>query len=120
MRALALRFSNVVEDSTEMSGFFDSLGLSRMELPEEAAGFEGSIHLAGESWIETWQSGEQMPAGLMLQIVVDDAEKFAEHARSNGLDPQGPMDAHGERIYMLTAPGGLQISFQSALDSGEA
>ncbi len=116
MKALSMRIANVVENSTEISGFFDSLGLSRMDMPEEAAGFEGSIHFAGESWIETWQTGEQMPIGLMLQIVVDDAEEFAAHARENGLDPQGPMDAHGERIFMLTAPGGLQVSFQSRLE----
>jgi hypothetical protein len=117
MEALSMRFANVVDNSTEISGFFDSLGLGRMELPEEASGFEGSIHLAGDSWIETWQSGDGMPSGLMLQIVVDDAEEFAEHARRNGLDPEGPIDAHGERIFMLTAPGGLQVSFQSRLEA---
>lgn len=118
MRVLSMRVANVVENSAEISAFFDAIGLERLEMPEEAEGFEGAIHLAGESWIETWQTGEQMPVGLMLQIVVDDAEEFADHARSNGLDPQGPVDAHGERIFMLTAPGGLQVSFQSSLDQG--
>lgn len=110
-----MRVANVVENSTEISTFFDGLGLERLELPAEAEGFEGSIHLAGDSWIETWQTGEQMPAGLMLQIVVDDADGFAARARESGLDPQGPIEAHGEKIYMLTAPGGLQVSFQSSI-----
>jgi len=56
-----------------------------------------------------------MPAGIMLQIVVDDADAWAENARKNGLEPSGPIDDHGERIYYLKAPGGLPISFQSTL-----
>ena len=40
-----------------------------------------------------------MPAGIMLQVEVDDADAVAEQARSQGLNPQGPMLAHGERIY---------------------
>jgi hypothetical protein len=115
-----MRVANVVDNAEQMAAFFDGLGLDRMEMPEEASGFEGSIHLAGESWIETWQTGDQMPLGLMIQIVVDDADGFAAHARQNGLEPQGPMDAHGERIYMLTAPGGLQLSFQSPLEPATA
>ncbi len=51
----------------------------------------------------------------MLQLVVDDADAYAEKAKAGGLSPQGPMDAHGERIYFLTLPGGLQMSFQSRL-----
>jgi hypothetical protein len=45
----------------------------------------------------------------MLQIVVDDADAWAERARENGLDPHGPTDAHGERIYFFSAPGGLPV-----------
>ena len=56
-----------------------------------------------------------MPAGIMLQIVVDDADVWAGNARKNGLEPTGPIDSHGERIYYLTAPGGLPIAFQSKL-----
>ena len=75
----------------------------------------GAVFPAADSWIEIWPEGPEMPAGIMLQIVVDDADAFAAHAKTNGLDPQGPMDAHGERIYYLKAPSGLQISFQSSL-----
>ena len=115
-----MRIANVVGNAGDVSAFFDDLGLARMELPEEATGFEGSIHFVGESWIETWQEGDQMPPGLMIQIVVDDADEFAAHARESGLEPEGPVEAHGERIYMLTAPGGLKVSFQSSLDPATA
>ena len=56
-----------------------------------------------------------MPAGLMLQIVVDDADAVAETAKGNGIDIQGPMEAHGEKIYFAVAPGGLSVSFQEVL-----
>ena len=72
---------------------------------------------AGSGWIEIWPEGPELPAGILLQIVVDDAVEFAAHARKNGLDPQGPVDAHGERIYFLQAPSGLPITFQSALET---
>jgi len=47
--------------------------------------------------------------------VVDDADAFAAHARANGLEPQGPTDAYGERIYYLAGPAAMPISFQSKL-----
>ncbi len=34
-------------------------------------------------------------------------------------DPQGPVDAHGERICYVEAPTGLAISFQSKLNKQE-
>lgn len=55
-----------------------------------------------------------MPAGVMLQLMVDDADAFAAHAKGQGLELQRPMDAHGERIYFLKAPWGRRVSFQSA------
>ena len=74
---------------------------------------QGGMFHAGDSRIEIWPEGEGMPAGIMLQVEVDDADAFAEHARTQGLEPQGPMEAHGERIYYLLAPGGLAMTFQS-------
>lgn len=71
---------------------------------------------AGESWIELCPEGPDAP-GTMLQVVVN-ADAFASHARMNGLEPQGLMDAHGERIYSIGTPTGLQMSFQSKLDGG--
>jgi len=57
-----------------------------------------------------------MPKGIMLQIIVDDADAWAVRAKENGLDPKGPIDEYGERIYYLQAPGGLPVSFQSKLE----
>lgn len=118
MKVLAIRFCTVTPEVDALAKFFDNLGLPRMPLPDfgaEGAGITGAIFPAGASWIEMWGAGPQMPVGIMLQVVVDDADAFAAHARSNGLEPMGPTDAHGERIYFLSAPSGLQMSFQSRL-----
>ena len=40
-------------------------------------------------------------------------------AKINGVDVSGPIDAHGERIYYATAPGGLSVSFQSRLGQAD-
>lgn len=121
MNVLAIRFCSVSPEAEPLARFLDALGLPRRpfeagELPG-GEGFNGAIFPAGSSWIEVWPAGEGMPPGVMLQVVVDDADAFAEHARQHGLQPEGPMDAHGERIYFVQAPGGLQISFQSAVAS---
>jgi len=50
-----------------------------------------------------------------LQIVVDDADAVAANAKANGIEVQGPMKAHGEKIYFAVAPGGLSVSFQEVL-----
>lgn len=78
---------------------------------------QGGLFHAGDSRLEVWPEGEGMPAGIMLQIEVEDADAVAEHARSQGLEPRGPMEAHGERIYYLLAPGGLAMTFQSKVAS---
>ena len=82
----------------------------------DGEGFHGAVIPAGTSWIEIWQKGADMPAGLMLQIVVDDADAVAETARKNGIEVNGPMEAHGEKIYFAVAPGGLSVSFQQVLE----
>jgi len=117
MKILGIRFCTVTPEAEALSKFLDSLGLARGAGPQCGPddAFSGAIFAAGSSWIEIWQQSAHMRAGVMLQVVVDDADAFAEHARRNGLDPHGPMDAHGERIYSLNAPSGLQVSFQSAL-----
>lgn len=116
MKVLGIRFCSVSNDAEALSGFFDALGLPKKPLDAPGtAGFPGAVFPAGTGWIEVWQHGPQLPSGLMLQIVVDDADAFAEHARANGLQPQGPTDAHGERTYFLKAPGGLAVTFQSAM-----
>lgn len=116
MKVLAIRFCSVSDEAEPLAKFFDGLGMPRKEHDHGGDGFSGAIFPAGDSWIEVWNSGPEMPAGTILQIVVDDADAFAKHARDNGLSPQGPVDAHGERIYFVQAPGGLQVSFQSKLE----
>lgn len=120
MKASAIRFCAVSPQSAEQAAFFEQLGLPRKKIPEgilpPTEGYSGAIFTAGDSWVETWPVSREMPEGIMLQLVVDDADAFAEEARRNGLEPQGPLDAHGERIYFIEAPGGLQMSFQSPLE----
>lgn len=122
MKVLAIRFCTVSPEAKSLAGFFSSLGVPQMDLsgvlpPQENGGFAGAIFTASESWIEVWPEGPGMTPGTMLQLVVDDSDAFAAYARGNGLSPEGPMDAHGEHIYFLKAPGGLQVAFQSALPS---
>ena len=116
MEVIAIRFCSVAKEAEDLATFLAKIGLPQRDLgPSDADSFPGAVFPARDSWIEVWKKGPDMPEGVMLQVVVDDADAFAEHARSNGLDPQGPMDAHGERIYFLQAPTGLQMSFQSAI-----
>lgn len=114
MEVLGIRFCSVSKEAEAVAEFLDKgLGLPKRALGSADDAFCGAVFPAGESWIEVWQQAEGMPAGIMLQIVVDDADAWAAQARANGLEPTGPMDEHGERIYFLTAPGGLPVSFQS-------
>ncbi len=126
MQVLGIRFCSVSEEGAALAHFLrDILGIPPLYTmdpgvnSEEHDSFEGTIFPAGDSWIEVWPEGPGMPAGVMLQIIVDDADKWAEHARSNGAEPQGPVDAHNERIYFFTAPTGLAITIQSKIDENE-
>ena len=117
MEVLGIRFCAVAEEAKPMAEFFTKgLGLPERDLGggEE---FHGAVIPAGTSWIEIWQKGADMPAGLMLQIVVDDADAVAATARESGIEVNGPMEAHGEKIYFAVAPGGLSVSFQQVLES---
>lgn len=119
MKFLGIRFCSVSEEAEELSKFLgEGLGLEAKKLQELASSqeFSGAVFPAGDSWIEVWKEGPGMPKGIMLQIVVDDADAWAKRAKENGLVPQGPIDEHGERIYYLEAPGGLPVSFQSKLE----
>jgi hypothetical protein len=82
--------------------------------PESPQG--GIFHAGDGSWIEVWPEGENMPQGVMLQVVVDEADDFAEHAKANGIRMRGPMEANGEKIYFALGPGGLALTIQSPLD----
>lgn len=123
MKVIGHRFVHVAsrEDAKGFNAMLQNLGISPIDLEaklgESASAFEGNVYEAGSdiSLIQIWAEGEGMPAGTMLQIIVDDADAFAAHARSNSLEPQGPFEMHGERVYMLSAPDGLPVSFQSAV-----
>ena len=116
MKLLGIRFCAVAEEAIPMAEFFTKgLGLAERDLGA-GDGFHGCVLPAGDSsWVEIWQKGENMPAGLMLQLVVDDADAVAENAKASGVEVQGPMEAHGEKIYFAVAPGGLSVSFQQVL-----
>ena len=123
MKVLGMRFCRVSEENTarDLASFLLRLGLQQRAMDGCAEGFQGGVfpieHNGENSWIEVWPASEGMPEMTMLQIIVDDADTFAEEARKNGLSPKGPDDAHGERIYFLEAPGGLPVSFQSKIRS---
>jgi hypothetical protein len=117
MKVLGIRFCAVAEEAIPMAQFFTKgLGLPERDLGGAGDVFQGCIIPAGDSsWVEIWQKGEDMPVGLMLQLVVDNADAVAANARENGIEVQGPMEAHGEKIYFAVAPGGLSVSFQEVL-----
>lgn len=123
MKVLGIRFCKVAkrDDAEGLAALLGEKGLGLK--PTDFGGgddFQGAVFPVDDaaaqgagSWIEIWPAGEQMPEMTMLQIVVDDADAWAERAKKNGLDVKGPDDAHGERIYYLEGPGGLPVSFQS-------
>ncbi|MEL7489719.1 MAG: hypothetical protein AAGJ73_03290 [Pseudomonadota bacterium] len=123
MKVLGIRFCRVAkrENAEALAKMLGPAGLGIKERDlgalGDAGGFSGAVFPieANEdnSWIEIWPAGPEMPEMVMLQIIVDDADAWAQNARNNGLDPKGPDDAHGERIYYLEGPGGLPIAFAS-------
>ena len=123
MKPLSIRFCAVSPDADALVEFL-GLGLGfpcvSKDLTNDPDGPKGGLFHAGDdSRIEVWKDGPEMPAGIMLQVVVEDADAVAEHARANGLDPKGPMLTKEEKMYYLLAPGGLAMTFQSKLPEGD-
>lgn len=119
MEVLGIRFCSVTDQAEELAQFLgQDLELVPFYLPNlDAAGnFLGVVLPAGDSRIEVWPAAPETPACIMLQLIVDDADAWAERARLNGLNPQGPIDRGEERIYVLEAPGGLRMTLQSRVD----
>ena len=118
MKALSIRACTVHPGAESLAEFFDKPGHARADLGDGGGAetsFSSAVFPAGDSWIELWPDRHNIPGGTMLQVVVNDADAFADNARQDGLDPQGPMDARGERICSIGAPTGLRMSFQSKL-----
>lgn len=123
MKVLGIRFCKVAhkDDAKALADMLgeNGLGLTATDMGQ-SEDFNGAVFPVDDaaakglgSWIEIWPAGEQMPEMTMLQIVVDDADAFAEQAKKNGLNVKGPDDAHGERIYYLEGAGGLPVAFLS-------
>ncbi len=123
MKPLSIRFCAVSSEADALVEFlglglgFPCVAKSLTSDPDSPKG--GIFETESGSSIDVWKDGAEMPAGIMLQVVVEDADAVAEHARVNGLHPKGPMLTQGEKIYYLLAPGGLAMTFQSKLPDGE-
>jgi len=121
MTVLGIRFCTVKpeKEARDLAAFLGSDGWNFSERgmstnPDE--GFQGAVFPAGKaSWTEIWAASEHMPETTMLHVIVDNADRYAEQAKANGLTVSGPMDMHGERIYFSEAPGGLQMAVLSKL-----
>jgi len=114
VRVIGIRFSYVTSAAADLARFLgDGLGIPQNVPGTDGDAFAGAIFPAGDGWIEIWPESRGLPVGVMLQIVVDDADAWADRARAGGLDPTGPIEQHGERIYFLEAPGRLPVSFLS-------
>ena len=115
MALTGIRFCTVTDEATarKQAAALAALGLGNTL--EDGDPFPGAVFPTsdGKSWAEIWAEGAGMPPGVMLQLVVDDADAMAERARAAGLEVMGPMEAHGERIYGTKLPGGLGLAFLS-------
>ncbi|NQU48251.1 MAG: hypothetical protein HQ519_06360 [Planctomycetes bacterium] len=119
MKVLGIRFCAITPAADQLVEFL-GLGLgfpcvAKNLLSDDPDSPKGGLFPAGESRIEVWPEGEGMPPGIMLQVLVDDADEYAAIARQNGLQPRGPLLSQGEKIYSLLAPGGLAMTFQSKM-----
>ncbi len=117
MKPLSLRVCAI---SPEADALVEVLGLGvgfpcvAKELSDDPdAPKAGVFHAEGGSRLEVWPEGRGMPAGMMLQVEVEDADATAAYARRQGLEPKGPMETADERLYYLLAPGGLALTIQS-------
>lgn len=96
-------------------------GFEPREMPKLAEGFQGAVFASArdsdKTWAEIWPEGEGMDQGTMLQIVVDDANAYAEQARANGIEVHGPVEMFGERICFAQSPDGTKVAVLSKIAS---
>ncbi|WP_282033821.1 hypothetical protein [Metabacillus indicus] len=115
MNVLGYRYVTVSEHSMEMADFLEKkLGIPNGR--NETDDNQGGIFTAGDSQLEFWRKRECMTESVMLQLIVDDADVFAEFASARGVKLDGPMFEQGEKIYALTAPDGMPLTIHSAVD----
>ena len=114
MALRGIRFCHVAEAGVarQIAGSLRDLGLDETDMGGAGDTFSGAVFPTGDgaSWAEIWASADGMPAGTMLQLIVDDADAHAGAARRAGHTVEGPFDMHGERIYHTVLPGGLQCA----------
>ncbi len=118
LQVLSICFCSISLEADNLVEFLGlGLGMPCVEknlVESDPDSLKGGIFAAGDgSWIEVWKDGPQMPPGIMLQVVVDDADEMFATAKAYGLAPRGPMVSHGEKVYSIVAPGGLVMTFQS-------
>jgi hypothetical protein len=115
MNVLGYRYVTVTEHSMEMVDFLENkLGIPNGR--KETDDNQGGVFTAGDSQLEFWRKSDCMPESVMLQLIVDDADEFAEFASARGVKLDGPMLEQGEKIYALTAPDGMPVTIHSAPD----
>ena len=120
MQVLSIRFCAISPEADNLVEFLGlGLGMPCVEknlVESDPDSLKGGIFAAGDgSWIEVWKDCPQMPPGIMLQVIVDDADEMFATAKASGLSPRGPMISHGEKVYSIVAPGGLVMTFQSKI-----
>lgn len=111
MEIKGIRFCEVHSQSAPLRDILKTAGFSPRS---DVSG--GDIFPTREnSWIELWDETPGMPAGIMLQILVDDVDIWAAQAKERGLELAGPFDQHNERMFMFSTPTGFQITVQSEI-----
>ncbi len=117
MKPLSIRLCAITPEADALVEFL-GLGLgfpcvSKDLSDDEGAPKGGVFHAENGSRVEVWPEGSGMPAGVMLQVEVEDADAVAGYARRQGLELKGPFETAEERMYYLLAPGGLAMTVQS-------
>ena len=71
MKVIGIRFCSVSDQAEDLAKFLrDGLGLPQMEWSVEPPpeGFAGAVFPAGDSWVEVWEAGPEMPAVIRVQV----------------------------------------------------